>query len=55
MATAFSTILARNIIHVSFGEDLSDEILYLKVKNTATGSYEKKQMTVREAIYVMIG
>ena len=55
MSTAFSTILARNIIHVSFGEDLSDEILNLKVKNTSTGRYELKSMTVREAIYVMIG
>ena len=29
MATDFSEILARNIIHVSFGEDLCDELFNL--------------------------
>jgi hypothetical protein len=31
MATEFSDILARNIIHICFGEDLSDESITLQV------------------------
>ena len=31
MATEFSDILARNIIHICFGEDLSDDVLDFQV------------------------
>ena len=52
MATEFSEILARNIIHVSFGEDLSDETITLQVQEG--GKYVPKTMTVKEAIYIII-
>ena len=52
MATEFSEILARNIIHVSFGEDLSDESITLQVHNGS--KYVPKTMTVKEAIYIII-
>ena len=52
MATEFSEILARNIIHVSFGEDLSDESITLQVHDGS--KYVPKTMTVKEAIYVII-
>lgn len=52
MAKEFSEILARNIIHVCFGEDLSDELFSLKVKEG--NDYVVKEMTVKEAIYVII-
>mmetsp|Transcript_39114 Transcript_39114/g.51156 ORF Transcript_39114/g.51156 Transcript_39114/m.51156 type:complete len:128 (-) Transcript_39114:830-1213(-) len=53
MATEFSEILTRNIIHVSFGEDLSDDNIVLKVRQGDT--YVDQEMTVKEAIFVIIG
>lgn len=53
MATEFSEILTRNIIHVSFGEDLSDDEITLKVREGDT--YVDKKMTVKDAIFVIIG
>ena len=53
MATEFGEILTRNIIHVSFGEDLSDEEITLKVRMGDT--YVDKKMTVKDAIFVIIG
>ena len=52
MATEFSEILARNIIHVSFGEDLSDEKITLQVYDGS--KYVPKTMTVKESIYIII-
>ena len=52
MATTFNDIFARTIIHVSFGEDLSDELIDLKVREGAT--YIKKTMPVKDAIFVII-
>ena len=53
MSTEFSEILARNIIHVSFGEDLSDEKMVLKVKG-ADGVYKPQTLSVKQAINVII-
>ena len=52
MATEFSEILARNIIHVCFGEDLSDELVTFKVLEE--GKYVSKTMTVKESIFIII-
>ena len=52
MATEFSDIFARNIIHVSFGEDISDDTIELMVRQGNT--YVKKTMSIKEAIYVII-
>ena len=52
MATTFNDIFARTIIHVSFGEDLSDELIDLKVKEGST--YINKTMPVKDAIFVII-
>lgn len=52
MATEFSEILARNIVHVSFGEDLCDEKITLKVREG--DEYVPKEMTIKEAIYIII-
>lgn len=52
MATEFSDIFSRNIITVSFGEDLSDDILTLRVKEG--GVFVEKQVKVTEAIYIII-
>lgn len=54
MATEFSEILARNIIHVSFGEDLSDELIDLQVREEGSSEYVSKTMKVKEAIYIII-
>lgn len=53
IATEFSEILTRNIIHVSFGEDLSDNAITLMVKEG--NQYVSKEMTIKEAIFVIIG
>ena len=53
MATEFSDILARNIIHICFGEDLSDELITLHVKND--GKWSTKALTIKESIYIIVG
>ena len=53
MATEFSEILTRNIIHVSFGEDLSDNLITLMVKEG--DRYVSKEMAIKDAIFVLIG
>lgn len=55
MAREFSEILARNIIHVSFGEDLSDEKIVLKVRSGSDGVYTPQTLSVKQAINVIIG
>lgn len=57
MATDFGMILARNIIHVSFGEDLSDEladILVKEVRADGTSEYVKKTVTILDSICIII-
>lgn len=39
MATEFSDILASNIIHICFGEDISNELFEIKVKDKKTGEW----------------
>ena len=53
MATEFSDILARNIIHICFGEDLSDELITLQVLKD--GQWSSQTMTVKESIYIIVG
>ena len=53
MVTEFSDILARNIIHICFGEDLADEILELKVKDE-NGTWVNKSVTIKDSIMVIV-
>ena len=53
MATEFSDILARNIIHICFGEDLSDEIIDIQV--CEDGVWHKTKRTLKDSIYVIVG
>mmetsp|Transcript_28555 Transcript_28555/g.35311 ORF Transcript_28555/g.35311 Transcript_28555/m.35311 type:complete len:154 (+) Transcript_28555:561-1022(+) len=55
MATEFSDILASNILHICFGEDISNEILSLQVKDAKTGQWSTKQMAVKDSIYIIVG
>ena len=52
MVTEFSDILARNIIHICFGEDLADIIFELQVKEN--GKWIKKSFTFKESIFVFV-
>ena len=52
MVTEFSDILARNIIHICFGEDLADHIFELQVKEN--GKWIKKSFTFKESIFVFV-
>ena len=53
MATEFSDILARNIVHICFGEDLSEEHIELKVQEE--GVWTPKSMAIKDSIYIMVG
>jgi len=52
MVTEFSDILARNIIHICFGEDLADHIFELQVKEN--GKWIKKSFTIKDSIVVVV-
>lgn len=52
MALSFGDIFARNIIHVCFGEDISDDRIDLMVREGVT--YVNKNMSIKEAIFVII-
>ena len=53
MATEFSDILARNIIHICFGEDLSNEPIELTVLEN--GEWKPKSMAIKDSIYIIVG
>ena len=53
MATEFSDILARNIIHICFGEDISDELIELDVLED--GTWKPKTMPIKDSIYIIVG
>ena len=53
MATEFSDILARNIIHICFGEDLSDDTLELQVFEE--GVWKTKTVTIKDSIFIIVG
>lgn len=53
MATEFSDILARNIIHICFGEDLSDDLIEYQVKDE-NGKWGPKTLDVKGSIFVVV-
>ena len=53
MATEFSDILARNIVHICFGEDLSNEPIDLTVLED--GEWKPKSMPIKDSIYIIVG
>ena len=53
MATEFSDILARNIIHICFGEDLSNEPIELTVLED--GVWKPKTIPMKDTIYIIVG
>ena len=53
MATEFSDILARNIVHICFGEDLSNEPIELTVLED--GVWKPKTMAIKDSIYIIVG
>ena len=52
MATEFSGLLAANIIHICFGEDLSTEQIKLQVPEN--GLWVFKTYSIKQCIYVII-
>ena len=53
MATEFSDILARNILHICFGEDLSDWPIEIQVLEE--GIWKTKTMPIKDTIYILVG
>ena len=53
MATEFSDILARNILHICFGEDLSDWPIEIQVLEE--GIWKTKTMAIKDTIYILVG
>lgn len=53
MATEFSDILARNILHICFGEDLSDWPIEIQVLED--GIWKTKTMPIKDTIYIIVG
>ena len=53
MAKEFNDILARNIIHICFGEDLADSVIDLQVKEDDV--WKVKQVTIKDSIYIVVG
>ena len=54
MATEFSDILSRNIIHICFGEDLSDDALDFQVYDNEVGRWTTKKLTIKEAVFLIV-
>ena len=54
MATEFSDILTRNILHICFGEDIADDELLLQVKD-AQNQWVTKSISVKDCIYIIVG
>lgn len=52
MATEFSDILARNIVHICFGEDLSEEVLKLQV--VRDGKWVTEEFTLKDSTYQIV-
>ena len=53
MATEFSDISARNILHICFGEDLSDWPIEIQVLEE--GIWKTKTMPIKDPIYILVG
>lgn len=53
MATEFSDILARNIIHICFGEDISDWTIEIQVLEA--GVWNTKTMAIKDVIFIIVG
>jgi len=52
MSVDFAEILTRNIFHVCFGEDLSDEKIHLNIQEG--DKYVLKIVSFKQAIFIII-
>lgn len=52
MATEFSDILARNIVHICFGEDISEEMISLQVMRD--GKWVTEDFTLKDSTYQIV-
>ena len=52
MSKEINDIMSRNIITVSFGEDINDELFEIEVRRTQDGSdFDTKKVSMSEAIH----
>ena len=55
ISVEFLEIMSRNIIMISFGEDINDELFEISVRKTKTGSeFVKKQVSMSFALQEII-